>query len=136
MSPSKRRPLDAPAVIVIEDDLDARRIYADFLRSKGWNVFTAQDGRAGLNKTLELTPDLIVLDLAMPKVDGWTVLKQIRESSATAHLPVVVVSAVVDARDQAFAAGCDAYLTKPCPPDVVYLQLRALLRLKGVTVSI
>ena len=136
MSPSKRRPLDAPAVIVIEDDLDARRIYADFLRSKGWNVFTAQDGRAGLNKTLELTPDLIVLDLAMPKVDGWTVLKQIRESSATAHLPVVVVSAVVDARDQAFAAGCDAYLTKPCPPDVVYLQLRALLRLKGIVASL
>ena len=132
----KRRLPDSPAVIVIEDDFDARRIYSDFLRSKGWNVFTAADGRAGLNKTIELTPDAIVLDLAMPKVDGWTVLKQIRESSTTAHPPVVVVSAVVDARDQAFAAGCDAYLTKPCPADVVYLQLRALLRLKGVTVSI
>jgi len=136
MSPSKRRPLDAPAVIVIEDDLDARRIYADFLRSKGWNVFTAQDGRAGLNKTLELTPDLIVLDLAMPKVDGWTVLRQIRDSSATAHIAIVVVSAVSDVRDRAFEAGCDAYLMKPCPPEVVYLQLRALLRLKGIAASL
>src|SRR2546430_4163501 len=87
MPPLKRRLPDSPAVIVIEDDFDARRIYSDFLRSKGWNVFTAADGRAGLNKTIELTPDAIVLDLAMPKVDGWTVLKQIRESSATAHLP-------------------------------------------------
>jgi len=47
--------------------MSTRRIHADYLRSKGWNVFTASDGRAGLNKTIELTPDLIVLDLAMPK---------------------------------------------------------------------
>ena len=116
--------------------MSTRRIHADYLRSKGWNVFTASDGRAGLNKTIELTPDLIVLDLAMPKVDGWTVLKRIRESSATAHIPVVVVSPLSDARDDAFAAGCDAYLMKPCTPEVVYLQLRALLRLKGVPVSV
>ena len=133
---SKRRPTDAPAVIVIEDDLDARRFYADYLRSKGWNVFTAQDGRAGLNKALELTPDVILLDLAMPRVDGWTVLKQIRESSATAHIAVVVVSALSNARDKAFQAGCDAYLMKPCSPEIVYLQLRALLRLKGIAASI
>ena len=48
--------LDAPAVIVIEDDVDARRIYSDYLRSKGWTVFTAADGRSGLDKTIELTP--------------------------------------------------------------------------------
>lgn len=91
---------------------------------------------SGPEQTIELTPDLIVLDLAMPKVDGWTVLKRIRESSATAHIPVVVVSPLSDARDDAFAAGCDAYLMKPCTPEVVYLQLSALLRLKGVPVSV
>jgi len=72
-----------------------------------------------------------VLDLAMPVVDGWTVLKHVRESSLTAHIPVVVVSALSEARDDALGAGCDAYLTKPCAPDVVYLQLRALMRLRG-----
>lgn len=128
---SRRRTLDAPAVIVIEDDVDVRRIYSDCLRSKGWTVFTAAEGRSGLNKTIELTPDAVVLDLAMPVVDGWTVLKHVRESSLTAHIPVVVVSALSEARDDAFAAGCDAYLMKPCAPDVVYLQVRALLRLRG-----
>ncbi len=118
-------------MIVIEDDIDARRIYSNYLRSRGWMVFTAADGRSGLNKTTELTPDALVLDLVMPVVDGWTVLKHVRESSLTAHIPVVVVSALSEARDSAFVAGCDAYLAKPCPPDVVYLQLRALMRLRG-----
>ena len=136
MPAQKRRSIESPAVVVIEDDVDARRMYAEFLRMKGWTVFTAADGRAGLNKTLELTPDLVVLDLTMPKVDGWTVLKQIRESSATAHIPVVVVTAVQDTRDQAFEEGCDAYLTKPCIPEILYLQLRALLRLKGLAAAV
>jgi len=125
----KRRP-ESLAAIVIEDDADARRIYSEYLRLKGWTVFTATDGRSGLNKTLELLPDVVVLDLAMPKVDGWTVLKQLRESSMTAQIPVVVVSALPDARDDAFVAGCDAYLSKPCSPDVLHRQLRALLRMR------
>jgi DNA-binding response OmpR family regulator len=131
MSPGRRRNPESLCVIVIEDDLDARQIYSEYLRMKGWTVFTAADGRSGLNKTMELTPDVVVLDLAMPKVDGWTVLKQLRESSMTAQIPVVIVSAMSDARDAAFMAGCDAYLAKPCPPDVLHLQLRAVVRLKS-----
>jgi DNA-binding response OmpR family regulator len=122
---------DPPAVIVIEDDLDARQIYAQYLRSKHWTVFTAADGRSGLTKINELTPDVIVLDLAMPRVDGWTVLKHVRESSITSKIPIVVVSAMSDARDSAFYAGCDAYLMKPCAPEVLYLQIRALSRFQA-----
>jgi DNA-binding response OmpR family regulator len=118
-------------VLVIDDDMDARQIYAGYLRTKRWTVFTAPDGRTGLNKINELTPDVIVLDLAMPRVDGWTVLKQVRESSVTAKIAVVVVSALSDARDSAFYAGCDAYLMKPCPPEVLYLQIRALSRFQA-----
>jgi two-component system response regulator RpaA len=128
LTPGKRRPSESPAVIVIDDDADARRIYSEFLRAKGFTVFTAPDGRTGLTKTVELLPDVIVLDLAMPKVDGWTVLKHVRESSLTAPIPVVVVTAVIDARDEAFYAGANAYLTKPCPPDVLYLQVAAFAR--------
>jgi two-component system, cell cycle response regulator DivK len=135
MTQSRHRTRDAVTVLVVEDDADARRIYSEYLRMKGWTVFTAQDGRAGIDKTNELTPDVLVLDLAMPRVDGWTVLKHVRESSLTAHIPVVIVSAVTDARDEAFAAGCDAYLSKPCTPDVLYLQVRALLRLRGDAMS-
>jgi DNA-binding response OmpR family regulator len=125
---SKHPSKESLAAIVIDDDPDARQIYSEYLKSKGCTVFTAPDGRTGLNKTLELTPDVIVLDLAMPRVDGWTVLKHVRESSLTAKIAIVVVSALSDARDAAFYAGCDAYLLKPCPPDVLYLQIRALAR--------
>jgi DNA-binding response OmpR family regulator len=123
--PSPDEPL---AVLVIEDDADARHIYSEFLRTKHWTVFTAVDGRIGLNKISELRPDVIVLDLAMPRVDGWTVLQHVRESSFSAEIIVVVVSAVTDARDAALKAGCDAYLEKPCSPETLYLQIRALAR--------
>jgi len=128
MSSRQRQSDESLAVLVIEDAADARHIYAEYLRSKRLTVFTAVDGRMGLNKVNELRPDVIVLDLAMPRVDGWTVLKKVRESSITANIPIVVVSALTDARDQAYHAGCDAYLMKPCPPDVLYLQIRALTR--------
>jgi len=132
MSLMKRRSSEEPlAVLVIEDDGDMRQIYAEYLRQEGCTVFTAPDGRAGLDKIDSLKPDVIVLDLAMPRVDGWTVLKHVRESSFTAQIAVVVVSASSDARDAALHAGCDAYLVKPCLPDVLALQIRALSRFQS-----
>src|SRR4051795_4530876 len=93
-------PKEAPhPAIVAGEDLDATQVYSEYLRSKHWTVFTAVDGRQGLNKINELTPDVIVLDLAMPRVDGWTVLKHVRESSITANIAVIVVSAMSDSRD-------------------------------------
>jgi DNA-binding response OmpR family regulator len=131
MPVTRRRPIDAPCVLIIEDDPDARHIYSEYLRMKGWTTFSAGDGRVGLNKTMELTPDVVVLDLAMPRVDGWTVLKEIRESSMTAQIVIVVVSAMPDTRDSALEAGADAYLAKPCPPDILYRQLHALTRMRS-----
>ena len=129
MVPSTRRSSTDPlTVLVVEDDADARRIYSEYLRVHGWVVFGAADGRAGLDKAIDLRPDIIVLDLAMPRVDGWTVLKNLRESSWTATIPVIVVTALTDVRDEAFEAGCDAYLAKPCPPEVLLKQIVALLR--------
>jgi two-component system cell cycle response regulator DivK len=129
MSPNRRTPTDSPTVLIVDDDFDARRMYSEYFRLKGWGAFTAGDGRSGIDKATDLMPSVIVLDLSMPRVDGWTVLEHLRESSWTAAVPIIVVSALVDARDKAFEAGCDAYLTKPCSPDVLWLQIRALLRL-------
>jgi two-component system cell cycle response regulator DivK len=119
---------DTLMVLVVDDDMDARRIYTEYLRSKGWTVTSAADGRKALDKISDLKPDVVVLDLAMPRVDGWTVLKQLRESSWTRQIPIIVVSAVTDARDEAYYAGCDAFLTKPCPPEVLWLQILAMFR--------
>src|SRR5215470_7077486 len=105
-----RNKTEAPTVLVIDDDMDARRMYSEYLRANGCTAFTAADGRSGIDKTNDLCPDVVVLDLAMPRVDGWTVLKQIRESSWTEQIPVVVVTAVGETRDTAFRMGCDAYL--------------------------
>src|ERR1043166_8537387 len=129
MLPFKRRfKTDPLSALIVDDDPDARRMYSDYLKSKGLTCYTAGDGRAGIDKANDLKPDVIVLDLAMPRVDGWTVLKHMRGSSWPAPITIVVVTALVTTRDEAFQAGCDAYLTKPCPPEIVWLQIRALLR--------
>jgi len=119
--------LRLPTILVVDDDPDARRMYSEYLRSKGWTTFTASDGRTGLDKVHDLTPDLVVLDLAMPRVDGWTVLKQLRESSWTARIPILVVTALTQSRDDALRAGADAWIAKPCNPDVLWFQICALL---------
>jgi two-component system cell cycle response regulator DivK len=131
MPSSKRRAAGLlPTILVVDDDTDSRLIYSEYLRAQGWLTFTAADGRSALDKIAELAPDAIVLDLAMPRVDGWTVLKQLRESSWTAAIPVIVVTASMNARDEAFQAGCDAFLLKPCPPETLLLQLRGLFRIR------
>ena len=136
MPPTKSRlKTEAPTILVIDDDMDARRMYSEYLRVNGCTAFTAPDGRSGIDKTNDLCPDVVVLDLAMPRVDGWTVLKNVRESSLTSQIAVVVVSAMSDARDQAFHMGCDAYLMKPCSPDVLYLQIRGLSRFQAAARS-
>jgi CheY-like chemotaxis protein len=118
--------MQSPTALLVDDDPDARIIYAGYLRWQGWRVVTAVDGRVALDKVKELIPEVVVLDLAMPRVDGWTVLKELRASSWTAHIPVVVLTAKDGARDEAFRAGCNAYLVKPCPPEVVWMQLCGL----------
>ena len=120
-----------PTVLIADDDADSRLVYSGHLRTHGWLTFTAADGRIALDKIEELGPDAIVLDLEMPRVDGWTVLRQLRESSWTAGLIVVVLTASIDAREQAFQAGCDAFLLKPCPPETLLLQLRGLFRIRS-----
>src|SRR5579864_1531955 len=119
MSPSRRSLLSEPVVLVVDDDADARRMYAEYFRAKGWTAYTAADGRSGIDKARELKPDALILDLAMPRVDGWTVLQSLRESSWTAPIRVVIVTALQDVRDEALRRGADAYLAKPCTPDVV-----------------
>jgi two-component system, cell cycle response regulator DivK len=123
----------APAVLVVDDDPDARGIYSAYLRSKGFIVFTAIDGRIAIEKAQTLGPDIVVMDLAMPRVDGFEAIRRLRESSWTRRLPIVAVSALPLSQEAALAAGCDAYLAKPVPPDVLWLQICSILRLSGAS---
>jgi CheY-like chemotaxis protein len=126
---------EKPVVLVVDDDPDARMIYSTYLRAMGCEVFTANDGRAGIEKAIDLLPDIIVMDLAMPRVDGWEAIRRLGESSWTREIPIIAVSAVAVSRETAFNAGCKAYLTKPCEPHVLWAQIRVLLKLPQTTPS-
>jgi CheY-like chemotaxis protein len=121
------------AVLVVDDDTDARVIYGTYLRAMGCDVFTAADGRRAIDEAKNLLPDVIVMDLAMPRLDGWEAIRQLRDSSWTRRIPIIAVSAVPLSRETAFDAGCDAYLMKPCEPQVLWAQIRALLKLPAVS---
>jgi CheY-like chemotaxis protein len=120
---------EKPVVLVVDDDFDARSIFSFYLRAVGCNVFVASDGRSALDKADELAPDVIVMDLVMPRLDGWEAIRRLRQSSWTREIPIIAVSAVPLSRETAFEAGCDAYLTKPCEPDVLWTEIRNLLQL-------
>jgi CheY-like chemotaxis protein len=120
------------AVLVVDDDPDARGIYSTYLRAKGFVVFTANDGRGAIDKTKNLGPDIVVMDLAMPRVDGFEAIRQIRESSWTRRVPIIAISAVPLTQETALEAGCDAYLAKPIPPEALWLQICSMLRLTNM----
>jgi CheY-like chemotaxis protein len=121
---------------VVDDDRDARTIYSMFVRAQGCDVVTARDGLEALEKADELWPDLIVLDLAMPRLDGWEAMRRLNRSSWTRKIPIVAVSAVPLSRDEAFAAGCEAYLAKPVDPQVLWLQIVAMLKLSDPDIEL
>src|SRR5436309_3799311 len=127
-SPLTTRKLPPPAVLIVDDDADARLIYSQYLRSKGCVVFTATDGRIALEKAKTLGPDVVVMDLAMPRVDGFEAIRRLRESSWTRRLPIVAISALPLSQADALRAGCDAFLAKPVDPEVLWLQVQSMLR--------
>lgn len=115
-------------VLVVDDYEDSRELYAEYLRLCGYEVFTAADGEAALRCASERTCDLIVLDLALPKFNGISVLKRLRED-ASVRTPVIILSASVaeTVRREALDAGADRFLTKPCAPDDLESSIRELL---------
>jgi len=113
--------------LVIDDAEDARYIYQHYFEFCGLRVTTASDGAAALVAVARERPDVIVLDLAMPKITGWEVLERLRSEPGTRAIPVVVVSGQQE-RTSAIVAGADAYCEKPCLPDQVLSEARRVLR--------
>ena len=119
-------------ILVVDDDPDARGIYSSYLRMKGFVVFTGTDGRVAIDKAMNLGPDIIVMDLAMPRVDGFEAIRKIRASSWTRRIPIIAISAVPLSQEMALSAGCDAYLSKPVDPEALRLQIMSMLRLSNM----
>jgi two-component system, cell cycle response regulator DivK len=122
-SETVRRPL----ILVVDDDRDARTIYREYLRAMGCRVITARDGTSALARVTRCSPDLIVMDLVMPRMDGLTATRQLREQPRTRGTPIVALTAMPTSRNSARRAGCDAFLAKPCLPELLWWEIRVLL---------
>jgi CheY-like chemotaxis protein len=115
-------PSPAPLILVVEDFDDAREMYRDYLQFTGFRVDTARDGREAIEKTRALKPDLVLMDLSLPGIDGWEATRLLKSDPATKHIRIVALSAHALAAEgeRARAAGCDGFIAKPClPPDLV-----------------
>jgi two-component system, cell cycle response regulator DivK len=104
----------APRVLIVDDTQDNRDLYAEYLRYKGWDVLLAVDGKEGLALVAEQGVHAIVMDLAMPLVDGWEAMRRLKATPATSSIPIIALTGHVgdDAMQRAFDAGCDVYLVR------------------------
>lgn len=107
-----------PLVLVVDDNPDGRAICREFLRLEGYEVETASDGQEGLDRAFELLPDLILMDLSLPRLDGLEVTRRLSADGRTRDIPVIALTAhaLTITRDEALEAGCAEVITKPCPP--------------------
>jgi len=115
-------PVTAPLILLVEDFADAREMYSDYLTFSGFRVETATNGQEALDQARTLGPDLILMDLSLPGIDGWEATRILKSDPATKHLLIVALSAHALAADAEGArkAGCDGFIAKPClPPDLV-----------------
>ena len=102
-------------------------MYGLYLKSKGCDVCTATDGAGAIRQAATLHPDLIVMDLAMPHLDGWAAVERLRRSPSTRGIPIIALTAIPGARESARLSGCDAFMSKPCLPQLLWCEVRLLL---------
>jgi CheY-like chemotaxis protein len=102
-------------ILIMEDDDDTQGMVRFLLEYKGYDVLVAKDGRHGLEIAHQEKPDLILLDLAMPELDGWSVAHKLKEDPETKAIPVIAVTAYTMSSDRrkALNAGCDGFIGKP-----------------------
>ena len=120
-------------VLIIEDDRSAARLAEYTLEQAGYEVITAYDGFDGLDKAVTEGPDLIILDVMLPGLDGYEVCHQLRQKSETATLPILMISAKArdDDRDIGLRVGADDYMAKPVDPSVIIQKVGDLLSNAG-----
>ena len=120
-----------PLILVVDDYEDAREMYAEYLRFCGFRVAEARNGNEALDQAFTLMPDLILMDLSLPGMDGWEATRQLKSDERTRQIPVVALTghALAGASEGAKKAGCDSFVTKPCLPDDLVVEVRRMLSL-------
>jgi two-component system, cell cycle response regulator DivK len=121
----------APLVLLVDDFPDNRQMYAEFLAFSGLRVAEAENGHEAVQKANTLMPDLVVMDLSLPGMDGWEATRRLKADPRLARIPVVVLSAHAMRGDEerARATGCDDFITKPIDEDILFGTLERHLGL-------
>lgn len=124
-NPRRERPL----VLLVEDQSDLRRLYAEQLIISGFDVIEAEDGAEAIAHTTNRFPDVVLMDLSLPRVDGWEATRRLKSDDRTAHIPVVALTAHDGAGElqRATQAGCNWFVPKPCPPAALIAEVRRVL---------
>ena len=117
------------AVLLVEDNHDNRAIYGMMLEHAGYRVIGAVDGEEAIERAREHHPALILMDISIPKIDGYSATRLLKADASTAHIPVIALTAHALAREEqrARAAGCDAYLSKPIEPKRVLEEVHRFI---------
>jgi two-component system cell cycle response regulator DivK len=123
--------LDRFRILLVEDFDDARELYSTCLRSSGYEVIEAATGMEAVALARSASPDLILMDLLLPGMDGWQATAELKGDPRLRHVPIVALTAhaLSDERERIARLGCDAFLAKPClPPDLIRTVDRILGR--------
>jgi len=117
-------------VLIVEDNEQSMELFRDLLISKGYTVIEAMDGEVALEKALIETPDLILMDLGMPVMDGWEATRRIKANGELKHIPIIAVTshAMVGDEIQARQAGCDDYVPKPIDENELMKKIKKFLQ--------
>lgn len=121
------RPL--PLLLVVEDFEELYELYSDFLAGAGYDVAGSSTGEQAISETHRLVPDLIIMDLGLPRMNGWDAIHLLKTDAATSHIPILALTGHVQHRfaDAARQAGADSVLLKPCPLDALLNEIERLL---------
>ena len=116
-------------ILVIEDYTDSRTLLSSLLRAKGYKVVEARDGKEGLLQANRVTPDLILMDLAMPEMDGVEATRRLRQRNRLSRTPIFAISAyaTADVKHDAIAAGCAEVFAKPLDIESLLVRIKATL---------
>jgi CheY-like chemotaxis protein len=118
-----------PLVLIVDDVQDNRTIYVLFLKFSGFRVAEAENGEEALQKATTLLPDVVVMDLSLPVMDGWEATRRLKRDARTKKIPIVVLTghALPQYAQAARDAGCDLVITKPCLPEQLMEALHRIL---------
>ena len=117
-------------ILIVEDNEMNRDMLSRRLERRGYQVILAMDGRQGLGAARSEAPDLILMDMSLPEIDGWEVTRQLKSDDTTRSIPVIALTAhaMSSDRQKALAAGCDDYDTKPVEFERLLMKIETMLR--------